>query len=139
MDDQSLVTNWRNFAPFLHQSVTFSGFHCFHFLCVLFLVIYFQPPPSKIRDSGLWGEEPTALMTHHRPTFNVHTIGCPHPHVFRIHKLILYYIIKRFARSLNFQANCFLIVYEYLNSWDLEDNSTIWQPIKFMHMSAEPK
>jgi len=32
-------------------SVTFSGFHCFHFHCVLFLVISFQTPPPAQRAS----------------------------------------------------------------------------------------
>ena len=35
------------FAPFLHQSITFSGCHCFHFQCVFFFVISFQTPPRK--------------------------------------------------------------------------------------------
>ena len=41
------------FATFLHQSVTFYGFHCFHFQCVLFLVISFQTPPQKSVPEGL--------------------------------------------------------------------------------------
>ena len=40
------------FAPFLHQSVTFSGFHCFHFHCLLFLVISFQTPPYDNVEKG---------------------------------------------------------------------------------------
>ena len=44
-----ILWNRDTFALFLHQSITFSGFHCFHFKCVLFLVISFSNPPSKIR------------------------------------------------------------------------------------------
>ena len=47
-DDQSLVPNRGTFCYVFTPSVTFSGFHCFHFQCVLFLVISFQTPPSKI-------------------------------------------------------------------------------------------
>ena len=39
----------------VHQSVTFSDFHWFHFHCVFVLVISFQTNPWKIQDSGLWG------------------------------------------------------------------------------------
>ena len=56
-DNQSLVPNWGNFAPFLHHSVTFSVCHCFYFHCVLFLVFLFQTPSLKIQDSGLWPSE----------------------------------------------------------------------------------
>ena len=52
---------WSQIAPFLHQFITFSGFQCFHFHCVLFLVIFFQTPLSKIQDSGL-------IFYAHRPT-----------------------------------------------------------------------
>ena len=58
--------------------------------------------------------------------------GCPHTHEFRTHELILYCIIKKFARSLQFQADCFLVIYEYLNSWDLTADTTVWQLTKFM-------
>ena len=47
MDDQSLVPNQGKIATFLHQSVTFSGFHCFHFHCVLFWSFPFKPPLRK--------------------------------------------------------------------------------------------
>ena len=64
--------------------------------------------------------------------FNVSIRGCPHTHEFRTHELILYCIIKKFARSLQFQADCFLVIYEYLNSWDLTADTTVWQLTKFM-------
>ena len=69
-DDQSLVTNRGTFCPVLHQSVTFSGFHCFHFHCVLFLVISFQTPPSKIQDSGHWASEAFLTPTDLRLRFS---------------------------------------------------------------------
>ena len=50
MDDQSLVPNRGTFAPFLHQSVTFSGFHCFHFHPVLFLSFPIKPPQTYVLD-----------------------------------------------------------------------------------------
>ena len=52
-DDQSLVPNRGTFCPVFTPSVTFSGFHCFHFHCVLFLVISFQTPPQKSVPEGL--------------------------------------------------------------------------------------
>ena len=36
-----------NCYVFTHQSITFSGFHCFQIQCVLFLVISFQTPPQN--------------------------------------------------------------------------------------------
>ena len=42
-----LVPNRGTFATFWDHSVTFSGFHCFHFHCVFFLAISFQTLPKK--------------------------------------------------------------------------------------------
>ena len=64
--------------------------------------------------------------------FNVSVRGCPHTHEFRTHELILYSFIRKFARCLKAQADWFLIIYDYLHSWDLTSDSTIWQLTKFM-------
>ena len=46
-DDHSWFQIGTLFARFSHQSITFSGFHCFHFHCVLFWSFPFKPPLRK--------------------------------------------------------------------------------------------
>ena len=43
-DNQSYCHNMVLFATFIHIPITFSGFHCIHFQCVLYLVGYYERP-----------------------------------------------------------------------------------------------
>ena len=67
MDNQSLVPNRDTFCPVFTPIRHFLWLSLFSLPVCTFLVISFQTPPSKIWDSILWGEEPTALLTPHRP------------------------------------------------------------------------
>ena len=62
-DNQSLVPNRGNFEMFTLQSVTFSGFHCFHFQFVLFFGHFHSSPPlcnPSLRPVGLGAYGPFA-------------------------------------------------------------------------------
>ena len=45
---------WGEFCYVFLQTITFSGFHFFHFQCVLFLVISFQTTLLKIRITNVY-------------------------------------------------------------------------------------
>ena len=63
--------------------------------------------------------------------FKVDIRGCTHTHDFKLSEFILYWIIKKFGKWLQFQADCFLVIYDKFN-WDLCEDPTAWQLITYL-------
>ena len=65
-------------------------------------------------------------------TLYVQRRNCPHAHELKIHEYILYCLIRRLTRSVQWQADKFLDLYHYFCCCDLQHDPTLWQLAKFM-------
>ena len=65
-------------------------------------------------------------------TLYVQRRNCPHAHELKIHEFILYCLIRRLYRSVQWQADKFLDLYHYFCCCDLQHDPTLWQLARFM-------